>query len=229
MRFLAAGASLPASVRLYLNHAIAPGTVLANVVRLRMHGEIRLKGWTPFTAEQVILPERGMVWSAKTTIMGLPVNGADLVVDGTGESRWRLFGLIPIVSAKGPDVTRSVVGRMAAEIVWLPSVLSRSGVEWRETGPFGVEAKIALFGFETSLALTLTPEGAARTMVFERWGNPNGLPFGLYPFGGVVEEEATFDGNTIPTRLRVGWHFGTDRFEDDGEFFRATIDGAEYR
>ena len=27
----------------------------------------------------------------------------------------------------------------------------------------------------------------------------------------------------------IGWHFGTDRFEREGEFFRATIGSAEYR
>jgi hypothetical protein len=36
---------LPEGVRLYLEHAIAAGTPLASAVRLRMHGEIKLKGW----------------------------------------------------------------------------------------------------------------------------------------------------------------------------------------
>jgi hypothetical protein len=48
-------------------------------------------------------------------------------------------------------------------------------------------------------------------------------------FGGLVEEEASFAGYTIPSRLRVGWYFGTDRFEPDGEFFRVTVDEARYR
>ncbi len=48
-------------------------------------------------------------------------------------------------------------------------------------------------------------------------------------FGGVAEEERRFGGYTIPTRLRVGWYVGTDRFEPAGEFFRVTIDDAAYR
>ncbi|MEO6194953.1 MAG: DUF6544 family protein, partial [Thermoanaerobaculia bacterium] len=47
-------AHLPEAARRYLERAIAPGTPLASAVRLRMHGEIKLKGWLPFTAEQVI-------------------------------------------------------------------------------------------------------------------------------------------------------------------------------
>ncbi|WP_408648826.1 DUF6920 family protein [Tumidithrix elongata] len=42
------------TVRRYLEHAIAPETKLASAVRLRMHGEIKLKDWLPFKAEQVI-------------------------------------------------------------------------------------------------------------------------------------------------------------------------------
>jgi hypothetical protein len=45
----------------------------------------------------------------------------------------------------------------------------------------------------------------------------------------VAEKEATFGGLTIPSQLRIGWHFGTDRFEPEGEFFRCTIDEASFR
>lgn len=48
-------------------------------------------------------------------------------------------------------------------------------------------------------------------------------------FGGLVEAEDTFDGYAIPTRIRIGWHFGSDRFESEGEFFRATVDSARFR
>nr|WP_292808392.1 DUF6544 family protein [Nostoc sp. JL23] len=45
---------LPEAARRYLEHAIAPETVIASAVRLQMHGEIKLKNWIPFKAEQVI-------------------------------------------------------------------------------------------------------------------------------------------------------------------------------
>jgi hypothetical protein len=44
-----------------------------------------------------------------------------------------------------------------------------------------------------------------------------------------MEQEATFGGYTIPSRMRVGWHFASERFEPEGEFFRVTIDDAFYR
>ncbi|EAW36229.1 hypothetical protein [Lyngbya sp. PCC 8106] len=30
-------------------------------------------------------------------------------------------------------------------------------------------------------------------------------------------------------RLMIGWYFGGDRFEEEGEFFRVTVDDAIYR
>jgi hypothetical protein len=61
------------------------------------------------------------------------------------------------------------------------------------------------------------------------WGNPEGGEFHDAPFGGVVEKEGTFAGYMIPTCVRSGWHFGTNRFEPDGEFFRAPVDDAKFR
>src|SRR2546425_12195908 len=59
---------LPEAAWRYLRHAIAPGTPLASAVRLRMHGEIKLGRWLPFTADQVIHWSHGMIWSATVQI-----------------------------------------------------------------------------------------------------------------------------------------------------------------
>ena len=61
---------------------------------------------------------------------GLPVTGYDRFVDGAGEMRWKLLGIIPIISALGTDITRSAAGRFAAESVWLPSLLLSSNASW---------------------------------------------------------------------------------------------------
>jgi hypothetical protein len=75
----------------------------------------------------------------------------------------------------------------------------------------------------------LDETGAPRSIRVQRWGNPEGAAFHYVAFGGFAENEVSFGGYTIPTRLRVGWHFGAERFESVGEFFRATVDSAAYR
>ena len=62
-----------------------------------------------------------------------------------------------------------------------------------------------------------------------RWCNAGNRSFEYVAFGGTVEEERSFGGYTVPTRMSVGWHFGTERFESEGEFFRVTIDDAVFR
>ena len=77
--------------------------------------------------------------------------------------------------------------------------------------------------------LRISPDGSLRSVSLSRWGNPDGGPFRYAPFGAEIEEEGYFNGYRIPTRLRVGWHFGTERFESEGEFFRAEINSAIFR
>lgn len=222
-------AGLPEAARRYLAHAIAAGTPLAGAVRLRMHGEIKLRRWSAFTARQVLVWNRGMIWSADVRMYGLPVRGFDRLVDGNGSMRWALFGILPLITASGPDIARSAAGRFAGEPVWLPSRLCRGDVSWTASDLRHPRVTVSAGGLLTELELAVDAAGRLESLRFSRWGNPGGGRFRYTDFGGLVDENATFGGYTIPTRLRIGWHFGTDRFEREGEFFRVTIDEARYR
>jgi NAD(P)-dependent dehydrogenase (short-subunit alcohol dehydrogenase family) len=50
--------------------------------------------------------------------------------DHEGAMRWKLLGIIPIMTASGTETTRSAAGRVMAESVWLPSSLCRDDVAW---------------------------------------------------------------------------------------------------
>lgn len=92
-------------------------------------------------------------------------------------------------------------------------------------------ARVALnVGGQTAeMEFVIDESGRLRSMTMQRWGNPEGAEFHWASFGGTVEDESTFGGYTIPTTLRIGWHFGTERFEAEGEFFRCMIDDAAFR
>jgi hypothetical protein len=222
-------ARLSEPARRYLEHAIAPGTQLAQAVRLHMHGEIKLQRWLPFTAQQVIVWDRGFIWSATVRMFGMPIRGSDRLVDGQGAMRWKLFGVIPVMTASGPDITHSAAGRVAGEAVWLPSVLCDDGVSWTAADSGQLKATFKAYGETLQPELVTDDMGRLKTISLSRWGNPEGAQFHYVNFGAIVESERTFGGYTIPTRLRAGWHFGTDRFESEGEFFQATIDEVTYR
>jgi hypothetical protein len=113
--------------------------------------------------------------------------------------------------------------------MWLPSALCRPDVSWATIDADRARARLAVQGHTIEVDLTVDDAGRLETATLQRWGNPGGGPFREEPFGAMAEAERTFDGYTIPARLRVGWYYGTPRFETEGEFFRVTIDGAFFR
>lgn len=220
---------LPELARCYLNHAIAPGTPLASAVRLTMHGEINLKGWHPFQAEQVIAWRQGMIWQAMVWMKGLPICGWDRLVNGRGAMQWKMLGVVPVVSAAGADVTRSAIGRMHGECIWLPSVFCHDDTSWTALNGDQACAQLTDLGETTDLVLTIHASGQLQHLRFQRWGNPDGAEYRTATFGGSVQHEGTFSGYTIPTQLRVGWYGDRDPGDADGDFVRITIDNAVYR
>jgi len=220
-------ASLPEAAQRWLVHAIPARTPLWPAVQLSMHGHIKLGSWRPFTATQILAPPHGYIWAATARLAGLPVSGYDRLSSGTGQMSWRLLHLIPVVSASGPDVTRSACGRLAGEIALLPTAFR--GAAWAAGADADTVTATWRFGHGTETArLRVDAEGRLTAVVVDRWGNPGGGPFGRCPFGVSVAAESDFGGITIPSQFRAGWWWGTPR-QRDGEFFRAEITSAEFR
>lgn len=217
---------LPEPAHRWLSHAIAPGTPLWSSVELTMHGQIKLGRWRPFTARQVLSPPGGYTWAATARLAGLPVTGYDRLSSGAGEMRWRLLRLIPVLTAAGPDITRSAYGRMAGEIALIPTAFRHAA--WTRGEDADTAVATWRFGGDTESAeLRAARSGRLAEIRVNRWGNPGGAPFGRYPFGVRFEAEARFGGVTIPSVLRAGWWWATER-QHEGEFFRAEITGAVF-
>jgi hypothetical protein len=222
--------SLPAAARRLLTHAIEPGAPLHQAIRLQMQGEIKLGRWRPFEAEQVIRWGRGMVWRAKAKLGPVSIAGQDAVVDGVGQMRWRLAGIIPVMHADGPDVSRSAAGRLELEATLLPSVLLDDDVRWHPSDDEHVaQAHVHVPGDEGLITLHVDAAGRLQRASTPRWGNPEGGEFHEVPFGVILDGELHTGGYAIPATIRAGWYFGTERFESEGEFFRAEILSAQLR
>ena len=211
---------LPPVARRYLLHAIEPGTPVASWVEIQMKGEIKPdREWMPFVAKQILTPGRGFVWRAKAKKGFLPIEIADHYLEGKARVRITLLGLIPIVNTSGPDVVKSAAGRLLGECVWIPSaLLPQHGAVWEEVDDSHAKVTLSVGGFKTTLTLTIDRDGSLKQVVLPRWKDTEK---DFVSFGAAVEEERTFGGYTIPSKLRVGWWFGTDQYV---EFFRAEID-----
>jgi hypothetical protein len=208
---------LPEPVRRYLRTSIPDGTPLARSARLTMRGSIKLgRRWFRFRAREILTPHLGFVWAARTAGV---ITGTDRLVEGRGAMDWRLAGVIPVVRAQGPDVTRSAAGRIAGEAVWIPTaMLPRFGVTWDALDDHHATAGREADGIGLEIHYLFDDDATVRAVWLDRWGD-HGTGFGLATFGHETVRTATLGGVTIPSAGRAGWFYGTDRW-DQGEFFR---------
>jgi hypothetical protein len=209
--------ALPDPARRYFLHAIHPGTPLASRLHWSYSGSMKPgkeMPWMSLTAEQILTKNRGFVWKARAWKGPLILTAADHYLDGDGRMRISLFGLIPVVNATGPDLSKSALARLLVEGVALPSSLlpgPHVRIEGVDESRFTV--KVNLHGETTPITLTVDPDGRLKQVVMERWGNVTADGSYRYiPYGGIVEEERTFGGYTIPTRIAIGWWYGTEQY-----------------
>ncbi len=99
------------------------------------------------------------------------------------------------------------------------------GVTWTAADHAHITARYTLGETPVQIDYTLDSDGRIRSLVFDRWGDPDNTgTFAWHRFGGQITGYRTFAGLTIPSDGRVGWHFGTGRWPE-GEFsgFRLPI------
>ncbi len=221
-------ADLPDPARRYFLHAIRPGTPLASKVHLTQTGSLLVGDtWAPFEAEEIMARPGGFAWKVRARIGGLPVTGSDYYVAGQGRMRMAALGLVPLVDESGTDLSRSAIGRLVVEYMWLPSAwLPQAGalVEPADDERFAVTVDVD--GERTCLTLSVDANGRLTGSSFQRYGNiTEDKHYQYIPFGGPNDEEGSFGGYTIPTSIRAGWWYGTDRY---AEAFRFRVADARF-
>jgi hypothetical protein len=223
---------LPAPARRYLLHAIEPGTPLATSVRLDISGSIRLSRDAdplPMDSEEILAPPRGYIWRARVRQGPVTIRGFDAYAEGEAEMRWWLAGVIPVVRAKGDDLSRSAIGRLLGEAVFLPAtLLPGRGAVWEQVNDSTARVRLKAKDEVVEITVEVGPDGSLQGVVFPRWNaDPANGPVGYLRFASdQFTEERTFNGYTIPTRYRSGWRLGD---ADEFAFFFAAITNAEYR
>ncbi len=213
---------LPEPVTRYFRAAITPGAPLARSADLDMRGELKLnERWLRLRAHEVLTPHDGLMWRAR--VAGV-ISGSDHCLDDHGAMDWKLFGLIPVVHADGPDVARSSAGRAAGEAVWVPtSLLPRFGVQWEASSDHDLTARFPIAQQDVTLDLRIDDAGVVEWARLDRWGDPDESgEFGFHPFGFQTTETRAVGPFRIPAVGSAGWFHGSDRW-DEGEFFRCTI------
>lgn len=192
-----------------------------------MHGEIKVGRWRPFTAHQVLSPE-GFVWAATAGNFPMRIRGFDRCSSGTGEMRWKLAGIVPVMSASDADTYRSAAGRLAGETMLLPGAVLSDRVVWSDDDEENHATAIVTNGpFTHKVTVEISPDGRLESVSLPRWGNPDGEAHREHIFGVEFESDQQIGNYRVPREMRAGWWVGTARWAK-GEFFRATIDSMEF-
>ena len=207
----------------YLNHALAPGAIVADGRRLSMAGHIKVGRWLAFDAEQEMSRDgHAFRWTARAGLGSVrPLRVVDRYRLGAGSTEGRLFGRVRFMHADDENTTRSAAGRAAAESIMDPaSLLPENGVSWRAERDDLIVARFDVPPERAEVRLRIDATGALRSVGLMRWGNSGQDGFGYIPFGGDVNAERRFGDLVLPSELTIGWRYGTVRYTP---FFRATI------
>jgi hypothetical protein len=221
---------LPEAARRWLAHVITPGTPLRRAAVFRQHGEIKVGRWQRYEADWALAPPNGFIWTATTRLGPLFIRGFDRYTRGSGQMSWRLFDRIPFVSADGPDVTRSALGRLLGELCFVPAAALSPLVRWEPLDDHRSVACVDAAGWTHRITLTVAETGRLERVDLPRWGDPDGQGFREHTFSALMDgPEGSFGGGfTIPLRCRAGWWQCPDGCASE-EFIRFTVDRADYR
>jgi len=221
-------ADLPDPARRYFEQAIAPGTPLLTVAEIDMQGRFGLGGkdrpnYRPMRAREILAAPHGFVWRA--SLPGwTPMTGSDAGSPRRSWTRFRLFGLLPLVRlADDADHMRSAFGRCIAEaLFWTPAaLLPGPGVSWEGLADNKARVTVAAGPLSQSVDLSVDASGRPRSVWLMRWSNANPeKTYRLQPFGGTLSDFRVVEGFSLPFRVEAGNLFGTD---DYFAFFAAEV------
>ena len=136
-----------------------PGHAAAARRSSRSTARSRSGRWQRFEADWLLAPPEGFIWAARTQVGPLSIAGFDRYTGGAGEMRWRLFGVVPFIGASGPDVSRSAMGRLAAELCFVPAVALSPALRWEEIDSHRVAVHVNAHGWSHRVTLTIGSSG----------------------------------------------------------------------
>jgi hypothetical protein len=189
---------IPDVIRRFSERNTTGAKPTAREVLFAQQGEMRLSDdgrWLPFTAEQRVMIHRTeFCWHARVKMAPLVTAVVeDAFEKGHGRLDAKVWGVLPVAHARGPELDRGEVQRYLAELPWCPMAILHND-ELR----FGEAEHGDVIGTYTT---TREREGVAR------------------PWEGIFADYQTLGGVRIPTRGEVKWHLP----EGEHTYFRGRV------
>jgi hypothetical protein len=209
---------VPALVRRYLDRALPSGESEALRVRIAQTGTMRLKPGgreLRFTAvEEFAVAEVAFSWRARFSLLPLvSLRVVDGYAAGEGHLEARLFGLLPVMRARGQEISEGEAHRYLAELPWVPhAMLANRRLEWRDLDAHAVEVATQVGSARPAVRLELDAAGDIVTTSCDARPYREGRTSTPRPWAGTFSDHAVVGGVRIPTRAEVRWELADGPF-----------------
>jgi hypothetical protein len=226
---VSSNAEVPALVRRYLDRALPGGATAPQRLRIRQEGTMRLKPGgrpLPFTAvEEFAVEEVAFSWRARFSLLPLvSLRVIDGYAAGEGHLEARLFGLVPVMRARGREVSEGEAYRYLAELPWAPhAMLANRQLEWRDLDAHAVEVATRVGPARPAVRLELDAAGDMVGTWCDARPYRGGRTSARRPWAGTFGEYAVVGGVRIPTRAEARWELAGAPFT----YWRGTVTALE--
>lgn len=207
---------LPEAMQRYLRYARVAGKEPIHMVRLKQRGMYRTQPeqkWLPFVAEQCFTTNPlAFLWRMTSQPFPLvSITVTDGFSGGRGNLRVKLWSLITLANARGPEIDQGELQRYLAEMAWFPTAYLSDAIEWRAVDAQSAQATFRESGVTASLMLHVNGQGQLTNMTTERYREEHGR-YRLEPWSGQFNDYQEVDGIHIPTSFAITWHLATGDF-----------------
>ena len=221
---------LPDAVRRWLKRSNVIGKEIISSVHLKQRGKMRTKPdgrWLAVQAEQYnTIDPPSFLWLADVRVAPLiHLSGKDTYKNGKGHMLIRLFNLIPVTNASGPEIDQGALLRYLAEIVWFPTAALASYIQWKEIDSLTAEATMTYGEVTASAQFSFNAEGDFESLSARRYyDRKTGATLEHWHIHNEQSSYKTFQGFRIPVKSVVTWKLK----EGDFTWYHVEITHAEY-
>ncbi len=204
---------LPSSVQKYLHYVGAIGKPITKNFSAVFEGQLRDKQKEfSFISEQYnFFKEPARLFFVKGKMYGITVPGYHKYMKQEAKMDIKLFGLIPVVKEKGKVMFSSETVTIFVELCYYaPSLLADKNIAWEEIDSLTAKATFTNKNATITATLHFNKEGQLINFISDDRTDVSDMK--QYRFSTPVSEYKTYEGHTVPTVIKLVWHY------PDGEF-----------
>lgn len=221
-------AGLPTAVQKWLHYSQVVGKQRITSARSKQKAVMRMKAknpWLPLEAEQYFTVDQpGYIWKAKVKAAPfIHLAARDKYHRGKGNVLIKLFSMIRVADARGPEVDQGSLVRYLAETMWIPTAALSSYITWTPIDDHTAKATMSYAGVTAEGIFNFNEQGGVTGFTASRYGDFNGQ-YTLETWLITVEEYKEFHGLRVPHKGDVTWKLKTGDFT----WYRFELEELEY-